>query len=202
MSRPRAAALVVANHVSWADGVLLGLACPRHPRMVAYAKYFESRWLNWFGRIGRIIPSALRRKSMAESIRQAREALQDGEIVVFFPRATSATTQMHEFRPGFLAILKDLDVPVVPAYLDGLWGSIFSFEGGKVLLEMAQALAIPVSIRFGPADRESGERGGGPAGGGGIGGNEGRHIGPLRHMWRSGMGTVLLYICYVAGSLG
>ncbi len=48
--------LVVANHVSWADGVLLGLACPRHPRMIAYAKYFENRWLGWFGRLGRIIP--------------------------------------------------------------------------------------------------------------------------------------------------
>ena len=82
---PQGGALVVANHVSWADGVLLGLACPRHPRMVAYAKYFESPWLNWFGRIGRIIPIGTTRKSMAESIRQAREALQDGEIVCIFP---------------------------------------------------------------------------------------------------------------------
>ena len=49
-------ALVVANHVSWVDGVLLGLACPRHPRMVAFAQYFDNRWLGWFGRLGRIIP--------------------------------------------------------------------------------------------------------------------------------------------------
>ncbi|MCE5268468.1 MAG: MFS transporter, partial [Planctomycetaceae bacterium] len=44
---PAGGALIVANHISWADGVLLGLACPRHPRMVAYAEYFESRWLGW-----------------------------------------------------------------------------------------------------------------------------------------------------------
>ncbi len=79
-------ALVVANHVSWADGVLLGLACPRHPRMVAYAKYFESPWLGWFGRLGRIIPIGTTRKSMVESIRAAREALQQGEIGVYLSR--------------------------------------------------------------------------------------------------------------------
>ena len=147
---PQGGALVVANHVSWADGVLLGLACPRHPRMVAYAKYFESPWLNWFGRIGRIIPIGTTRKSMAESIRQAREALQNGEIVCIFPEGgISRDGQMQEFRPGFLAILKDTDVPVVPAYLGGLWGSIFSYEGGKFFWKWPKHWRYPVSIRFG-----------------------------------------------------
>ena len=135
--------LVVANHVSWVDGVLLGLACPRHPRMVAYAQYFDNPWLGWFGRLGRIIPIGTTRKSMAESIRLAREALQNGEIVCIFPEGNiTRSGEMQEFRPGFLSILKDTETPLVPAYLDGLWGSIFSFEGGKVLLEMAQTLAL------------------------------------------------------------
>ena len=96
---------------------------------------------------------------MAESIRQAREALQNGEIVCIFPEGgISRDGQMQEFRPGFLAILKDTDVPVVPVYLGGLWGSIFSYEGGKCLLEMAQALALSGSIRFGRPIRERGER--------------------------------------------
>ena len=82
---PAGGALVVANHVSWADGVLLGLACPRHPRMIAYAEYFQNRWLGWFGRLGRIIPIGTSRKSMVESIRAAREALQQGELVCIFP---------------------------------------------------------------------------------------------------------------------
>ena len=147
---PQGGVLVVANHVSWADGVLLGLACPRHPRMVAYAKYFESPWLSWFGRIGRIIPIGTTRKSMAESIRQAREALQDGEIVCIFPEGNiSRDGRMQEFRPGFLAILKDTDVPVVPAYLGGLWGSIFSYEGGKCFWKWPKHWRYPVSIRFG-----------------------------------------------------
>jgi acyl-[acyl-carrier-protein]-phospholipid O-acyltransferase / long-chain-fatty-acid--[acyl-carrier-protein] ligase len=147
---PAGGALVVANHVSWADGVLLGLACPRHPRMIAYAKYFENPWLSWFGRLGRIIPIGTTRKSMVESIRQAREALHDGEIVCIFPEGgISRSGQMQEFRPGFLSILKDTDAPVVPAYLDGLWGSIFSYEGGKCFWKWPKHWRCPISIRFG-----------------------------------------------------
>ncbi len=148
-------ALVVANHVSWVDGVLLGLACPRHPRMVAYAQYFDNPWLGWFGRLGRIIPIGTTRKSMAESIRLAREALQNGEIVCIFPEGNiTRNGQMQEFRPGFLAIWKDTDTPVVPAYLDGLWGSIFSFEGGKFFWKWPKHWRCRVSIRFGPPIRQ------------------------------------------------
>jgi len=143
-------ALVVSNHVSWADGVLLGLACPRHPRMIAFAQYFENRWLGWFGRLGRIIPIGTTRKSMVESIRLAREALQNGEIVCIFPEGgITRTGEMQEFRPGFLAILKGTGAPVVPAYLDGLWGSIFSYEGGKFFWKWPKHLRGPVTIRFG-----------------------------------------------------
>jgi acyl-[acyl-carrier-protein]-phospholipid O-acyltransferase / long-chain-fatty-acid--[acyl-carrier-protein] ligase len=142
--------LVVANHVSWADGVLLGLACPRHPRMVAFAQYFDNPWLGWFGRLGRIIPIGTTRKSMAESIRLAREALQNGEIVCIFPEGgISRTGELQEFRPGFLSILKDTDASVAPAYLDGLWGSIFSYEGGKFFWKWPKHWPYPVTIRFG-----------------------------------------------------
>ena len=147
---PAGGALALANHISWADGVLLGLACPRHPRMVAYAKYFENPWLGWIGRLGRIIPIGTTRKSMAESIRVAREALQQGELVCIFPEGgISRDGEIQEFRPGFLAILKDTDVPVVPVYLGGLWGSIFSYEGGKFFWKWPKHWRYPVSIRFG-----------------------------------------------------
>ncbi len=147
---PSGGALVVANHVSWADGILLGLACPRHPRMVAYARYFESPWLGWFGRLGRIIPIGTTRKSMVETIRAAREALQNGELVCIFPEGgITRSGEMQEFRPGFLSILKDTDAPVVPAYLDGLWGSIFSYKGGKFFWKWPKRWRYPVSIRFG-----------------------------------------------------
>jgi acyl-[acyl-carrier-protein]-phospholipid O-acyltransferase/long-chain-fatty-acid--[acyl-carrier-protein] ligase len=123
--------------------------------MVAYAKYFESRWLGWFGRLGRIIPIGTTRKSMAESIRAAREALQQGEVVCIFPEGgITRNGEMQEFRPGFLSILKDTDVALVPIYLDGLWGSIFSYEGGKCFWKWPRRWRLPVTIRFGQPIRE------------------------------------------------
>ena len=152
---PAGGALVVANHVSWADGVLLGLACPRHPRMIAYAEYFQNRWLGWFGRLGRIIPIGTTRKSMVESIRAAREALQQGELVCIFPEGgITRTGEIEEFRPGFLSILKDTGAPVVPVHLGGLWGSVFSYEGGKFFWKWPRRWRYPVTIRFGKPIRE------------------------------------------------
>jgi acyl-[acyl-carrier-protein]-phospholipid O-acyltransferase / long-chain-fatty-acid--[acyl-carrier-protein] ligase len=152
---PEGGALIVANHVSWADGLLLGLACPRHPRMVAFAQYFDNPWLGWFGRLGRIIPIGTSRKSMVESIRLARVALRDGDLVCIFPEGgISRSGELQEFRPGFLSILKDTDAPVVPAYLDGLWGSIFSYEGGKFFWKWPKNWRYPVTIRFGRPIRE------------------------------------------------
>ncbi len=77
---PATGALITPNHVSWADGVLIGLACPRHPRMLVFADYFETPWLGWFGRLGRVIPIKPGRKSIVQSLRIAREALQNGEL--------------------------------------------------------------------------------------------------------------------------
>jgi acyl-[acyl-carrier-protein]-phospholipid O-acyltransferase / long-chain-fatty-acid--[acyl-carrier-protein] ligase len=147
---PAGGALIVANHVSWADGLLLGINCPRHPRMIAFAEYFQNRWFGWIGRLGRIIPIGTTRKSMVESIRAAREALQQGELVCIFPEGgITRSGKIEEFRPGFLSILKDTDAPVVPVYLDGLWGSIFSYEGGKFFWKLPRRWRYPVTIRFG-----------------------------------------------------
>ncbi len=143
-------ALLAANHVSWADAVLLGLACPRHPRMVAYAPYFDNLWLGWFGKLSRIIPIGTTRKSMAQSIRLAREALQEGDLVCIFPEGEiTRTGEMQEFRPGFLSILKETEVPLVPTYLGGLWGSVLSYEGGRFLWKWPKHWRYPVVIRFG-----------------------------------------------------
>ncbi len=147
---PLGGALVAANHVSWADGILLGLACPRHPRMIAFAEYFNNPWFGWFGRLGRIIPIGTSRKSMVESIRAAREALQQGELVCIFPEGgITRTGEIAEFRPGFLSILKESGTPVIPVHLGGLWGSIFSYEGGKFFWKWPKRWRYPVTIRFG-----------------------------------------------------
>jgi acyl-[acyl-carrier-protein]-phospholipid O-acyltransferase / long-chain-fatty-acid--[acyl-carrier-protein] ligase len=147
---PHEGALVVSNHVSWADGVLLGLACPRHPRIIAFAQYFQNPWLGWFGRLGRIIPLGTTRKSIVQSIRLARKSLRQGELVCVFPEGgITRNGELQEFQPGFLSLLKETEASVVPVYLDGLWGSIFSYERGKFFWKRPKRWPYPVVIRFG-----------------------------------------------------
>ena len=147
---PATGALIVPNHVSWVDGVLVGLATPRHPRMVVFADYFEKPWLAWFGRLGRVIKIHPGKRSIVESLRVAREALNQGELVCVFPEGgITRAGKIGEFQPGIMTILRGTSAPVVPVYIDGLWGSIFSFKGGQFFWKIPKKFRPRVTIRFG-----------------------------------------------------
>jgi acyl-[acyl-carrier-protein]-phospholipid O-acyltransferase/long-chain-fatty-acid--[acyl-carrier-protein] ligase len=154
----RGSALLVANHVSWLDGILVLLTSSRPVRMLAFAGSFENRWLKRLADLFGVILIGTRPKSILSAIRTARTALQNRELVCIFPEGgITRTGQLQSFRPGLLKILKDLDVPVIPVYLDELWGSIFSFAGGRFFWKWPQRWPYPVSIHFGtpvvnPAD--------------------------------------------------
>jgi acyl-[acyl-carrier-protein]-phospholipid O-acyltransferase/long-chain-fatty-acid--[acyl-carrier-protein] ligase len=153
-------ALLVANHVSFLDGVLLILYFPRPVRMVARAdpihKWGFRRLAEDLGTIF-LEPGARR---VAESIRTAQEAIRRGDLVCIFPEGQiTRTGEMDEFRSGFLAMRKNTDAPVIPIRLSGLWGSIFSYEGGRPLRKWPRRWPYPVSILIGqpiaqPADME------------------------------------------------
>ncbi|MBN2021616.1 MAG: MFS transporter [Pirellulales bacterium] len=146
----RGGALLVANHVSWIDGVLLILTSSRLVRMVAFADYIDRWWIRWLAREMGAIPIRDSRKSMVEAIRAARDALRAGDLVCIFPEGhLTRTGTMQAFRPGFLSILKNTGAPLVPVYLHGLWGSVFSFEGGKFFWKWPRQWPYPVSILFG-----------------------------------------------------
>jgi acyl-[acyl-carrier-protein]-phospholipid O-acyltransferase/long-chain-fatty-acid--[acyl-carrier-protein] ligase len=156
----RGGALVVANHVSWIDGVLLILHSPRPIRMVAYAEYIQSWWIRWLAKDMGTIPITPGKRSVVESVRTAREALREGDLVCIFPEGhITRTGQMQEFQPGFLSMVKNTDAAVIPVYLGGLWGSIFSFEGGKFFWKWPRRWPYPVQIKIGrpivkPSDTE------------------------------------------------
>ncbi len=144
-------ALLVSNHVTWADGMLIGLALQRKVRMIVYSDYCEVWWLRWFWRLVRPIPISPGRRSVVASIREARAALSAGELVCIFPEGgLTRDGHMQPFQPGFLSVLKGTDAPVVPVYLGGMWGSIFSFERGRCFWKIPRRWPYPMSVRFGP----------------------------------------------------
>jgi acyl-[acyl-carrier-protein]-phospholipid O-acyltransferase/long-chain-fatty-acid--[acyl-carrier-protein] ligase len=147
-------ALLVANHVSWLDGVLLLTTSSRPIRMLAYADYVESRWLRWVSKLYDVIPIKAEGgpKAIMRSLQTAREAVANGELVCIFAEGTiTRTGQLQPFQKGLLRIVKGTDAPVVPVYLDELWGSIFSHSGGKFLWKRPKQWPYPVSISFGPS---------------------------------------------------
>lgn len=124
--------LVVSNHVSWIDGILILWMMPRNVRFVVDGSNFGSGFAKWLAAAFDTILMLANPKSIARALKAAREALGDGDVVGIFPEGTiTRTGQLQSFKAGMGKILKGNDAPVVPVYLDGMWGSIFSYSGGK-----------------------------------------------------------------------
>jgi len=146
----RGGALLVPNHVSWIDGVLLLLTSSRPIRMIVYAGNFENRVLRWLADLWGAIMIGSKPKTIARALRTAREALHNGELVCIFAEGgITRSGQLQSFKPGLMKILKGTDAPVIPVYLDGLWGSIFSFDRGRFFWKWPRRWPYPMSIFFG-----------------------------------------------------
>ena len=128
------AALLVANHPSFADAVILGGLCHRPARFVMHHRIYNNPVLNWFFRRVGAIPIATRRENpemLLEAMNSIDEALSNGELVVVFPEGKlTRDGEIDAFRPGVERILERRPVPVIPIALRGMWGSFFSFAGG------------------------------------------------------------------------
>ena len=150
----RGGALLVANHVSWLDGPLMLLTSSRPVRVLAFTSSLQHRGIRRLAeRIGVVLVSP-QPQAVRAALRTAQQALRNGELVCIFPEgAITRSGQMQAFRPGLLRVLKGTGVPVVPVYLDELWGSVFSFRGGKFFWKWPERWPYPISIFFGrPVD--------------------------------------------------
>jgi len=148
----RGPALLVANHLSLADGFIVGTSVPRLVRFLMWRPYYEAKAWNWMMRIMKVIPISEKDspRQILNSLLVARKAVQDGDLVCLFAEGQiSRTGNLLEFKRGFEIIVKDLNVPVIPVHLDRIWGSIFSFEHGKVIFKWPRRIPYPVTVTFG-----------------------------------------------------
>jgi acyl-[acyl-carrier-protein]-phospholipid O-acyltransferase/long-chain-fatty-acid--[acyl-carrier-protein] ligase len=145
---PEGGALMICNHLSYVDAVVLQVASPRPVRFIAFAGFAKNPFLRFAFRAAGVIP-VTPNKPM-KGIRLAWDAIKAGELVCVFPEgAISRTGQLLGLKRGFGLIAELAKVPVVPAVIDGLWGSIYSFAGNKYLWKSPRLMPTPVCVLFG-----------------------------------------------------
>ncbi len=117
--------LLLGNHISWIDWLILQVASPRAIKFVMYRGIYDQWYLNWIFKFFKVIPIGA--GASKESIRNITARLQNGEVVALFPEGhISYNGQIGTFQRGFELAVKECDCPIVPFYLRGLWGSSFS----------------------------------------------------------------------------
>lgn len=147
-------ALIVANHVSFADAVILMGATPRPIRFVMDHRIFATPLLGFIFRHSGAIPIAPAKEDpelLEQAFTRIDSALAKGELVGIFPEgAITRDGEMQPFRPGITRILHNRPMPVIPMGLSGLWGSFFSRIDGKAMRKpFRRGLFSRVTLRVG-----------------------------------------------------
>ncbi|MGU7769401.1 MFS transporter [Burkholderia sp. MR1-5-21] len=124
------AAILVCNHVSYVDALVLAAASPRPIRFVMDHRIFKTRFAGWVFRHAKAIPIAPRHEDpamLARAYDACKAALDEGELVCIFPEGKlTKTGDINTFHHGISEILRRTPAPVIPMALRGLWGSVFS----------------------------------------------------------------------------
>src|SRR5882724_1326522 len=145
---PKGGFLLLPNHITWVDAIVLQLACPRPIRYVIDEEFYRKRVLHPFLRTVRCIPINVRHSHSA--IRVAAEQIAAGEIVCLFPEGQlERAGTLLRLQRGYELIARHANAAVVPVWLDQLWGSVFSFQGGRFFTKLPKRIPYPVTIAFG-----------------------------------------------------
>jgi acyl-[acyl-carrier-protein]-phospholipid O-acyltransferase / long-chain-fatty-acid--[acyl-carrier-protein] ligase len=140
--------LLLPNHITWVDAIVLQLACPRPIRYVIDQEFYHKPILHSILRVLGCIPIDTRHSHSA--IRAATEKIAAGEIVCVFPEGRlERRGTLLRLQGGYELIARHANARVVPVWLDQLWGSIFSFQGGKFFTKLPKRIPYPVTIAFG-----------------------------------------------------
>jgi 1-acyl-sn-glycerol-3-phosphate acyltransferase len=154
-------AVIVANHVSFVDALVLMAASPRPIRFVMDLSIFRVPVLSWLFRQVKAIPIAPAKVDaalMERAFARVSEELRDGNLVCIFPEGRiTASGDINPFRPGITRILERDPVPVVPVALQGLWGSFFSRVSGAAMTQpfrrgLRSSIGISVGVPVAPQE--------------------------------------------------
>ncbi len=152
------AAVLVCNHVSYVDAIVIGAASPRPIRFVMDHKIFNTPFLGWIFRTAKAIPIASAKDDpwvMEKAYVDIAKALHEGDLVCIFPEGKlTSTGELNEFRGGIAKIVERSKVPVIPMALRGLWGSLLTRDPGNLFersftrglrSKLALAVGMPVA---------------------------------------------------------
>lgn len=145
-------ALLIPNHVTWVDALLLTATNQRRIRFVMERRIYDTPLLRGLFRLLGVIPVSSEdgKKGLLEFMKQARAALDEGYMVCIFAEgALTRNGMLREFRGGFERIVKGTDYPIIPVYIGGAWGSILSYAHGRLLSCLPAFSPYPMTILFG-----------------------------------------------------
>ena len=153
-------AVLVCNHVSFVDALVIAAACRRPIRFVMDHRIFRLPVLNFVFRTGRAIPIAPAKENpemLEKAYAEIASGLRSGDLIAIFPEGrVTDTGEMYPFRTGIRSIVEATPVPVVPIALRGLWGSFFSRKDGAAMsrpsrLRMFSRIGLAVGAPVPPA---------------------------------------------------
>ncbi len=152
-NRPTSGAvLFVSNHLSYSDPVLISACARRSIRFLMWRELHDNPLFEWFFKAMGAIPiaSSDTRRQLVASLGEARRSLERGEHIGLFAEGEiSRIGQLLPFRKGLQSIAKDLPLSIIPVHLDGLWGSIFSYERGCFFRKTPRQIPYRVRVSFG-----------------------------------------------------
>jgi len=140
--------LLIANHVAYVDVLIVGVISPRPVRFLSWEGFERQRIMRFLTRTMGTIPVA--ESKAKDAIQKSAEALKAGEVVCIFPEGSlTRNGGILPLRKGYELIARRAECPILPLAIDGMWGSLFSFSGGKFFWKMPKHFPRPVSVVIG-----------------------------------------------------